>query len=484
MKDYAGTGLTPGKPSSGRKGILIPIILGVLTVFLILIFVIIRTSSETYTGVALINHHLHARMIAFAVMEEAAVMIRQGIAHEAISGRKSAQWHRNDLLAAIFSNKGEYTIDVKEDLKTIDYLYGTVSKDPYGVNDPGGFSGGERVLPQKKEANLPEILAATIRFHNFKNIQFSHANIYNNPAAYYINPLGYGSGPPRGDYFGFYTVNVKIKFGVVEQSLQLTRDVKIVNNEPIGRAYVFFSTDTPDVQKQSSDLNSPGKLYINAANDGRIFIQGPYMIDVEGSPDGTSNPEPSGLGYPAPANDGTWEGFGFLPTPRAITTCSTMSSSIERPKSISGFGMTMGIGADCFAFNLGSDPALKAMPEAQNYWAASADVGTQNFSIAGLPNEFRGWQGLLYRKNAASNSQVAPFLGDFNAINIDMEARPEGMLIGRYNMINFLKFHSCTSVSAVLDVVSGLFSGMGGGADTTGGSSTPSTPPVSSLDNP
>lgn len=460
--------------SQNRKGVLIPIVMVVLTVFLILIFIMIRTSTETYTGVALINHRLHARMIAFAVVEEAAVLVRQGIAHEAISGRKTQLWQRNDILAAIFSQRGEHLIDIKDQIKTIDYLYGTVTKDPYELYDPGGFSGGERVLSQKKETNLPKVLSATVRFHNFKNIQFSHMNIYNNPAAYYINPLGFGSGPPRGDYFGFYTVEVKVQFGVVEQVLQVTRDVKIVNNEPIARAYAFFSTDPPHLQKQGSDLNSPGKLYVNAANKGRIFIQGPYIIDVEGAPDGTSHPEPGGLGYPAPANNGTWEGFAFLPTPRAITTCSAMSSSIDRPDSSSGGGVTIGIGSDCFAFNAGSDPALKAMPETQNYWAASAKLGSQNFSIAGMPNEFRGWQGLVYRENAASSGQVAPFTGDFNSIKMDLEARIEGMLIGRYNMINFQKFHTCTSMSAIYDVLSNLSSlaGAGGTSSTssTGGS--------------
>ena len=60
---------------------------------------------------------------------------------------------------------------------------------------------------------------------------------------------------PIGDLVGFYTINVRVRFGFVEREVAITKDVKIINNEPIARNFAIFAMGAPNAKYMQNDLN-------------------------------------------------------------------------------------------------------------------------------------------------------------------------------------------------------------------------------------
>ena len=94
-----------------------------------------------------------------------------------------------------------------------------------------------------------------------------------------------------------------------------------------------------------------------ANNKGRIRLQGPYIIDTEGYPDGTGSPRPVGLSYP----EKKWDSSAFIPSPRGITTSGFLfNSSIKRPNKTSGNGFSIGLGStQGLGVVMSGDPGVK-----------------------------------------------------------------------------------------------------------------------------
>jgi hypothetical protein len=437
-----------------RKGMLLPLVLGTLVVIGVSFYALSQGGTQAYRSVAMINHNTHAHYVAYAAMEEATVFLHQALTHPSITHNNSP-W-RNEMLKSIL-NSGQYKRDITDTLQTAQLLYGNVLGDPYGAPDPGGFQGGGRVFDyeayQRNLQNRGKIKEATVEFHHFNPIKFHESVGYDDDKAYYMDPLGYSSGAPKGDMWGFYTIKVKAQFGIVERDFILTRDVKISNNAPIARQYVAFFTDVPDGGSQESDLNSPGNFYIDGKGAGKIFIQGPYVIEAEGISDGTQGDGPAGLNYTEEGAE--WNQYGFLPTPRAITSC-LIGSSIKRPWNTSGGGVSAGVGSSCFSVPIPWDPGNMGQPEIQTYWAGATDVGKQSFSISGAPGSFHTWKGVLFKKGAKSAAPQGEWDGVLDSIPLNSEARVEGMLLGKYNIINYTKHHTCTSMTHLLNTISEL----------------------------
>jgi len=454
-----------------HKGMAIPMVLGVLAVFAILILVLTQAGTSTYTQTALANHNLQTRMFAMATVEYATTLLHENIA-DPLGPRR---W-RKDVIKAVLSG-GEYTIDFMEEAKiqkeVLSLILGSGGNIDKG-RDPGGFQGGERVtdleLSQFKGESKYQLLEAKAKFHHFKPIKFDplpDPGIYRDPTMYYRDPLG--ELPPLvpiGDLYGFVDIHVKVKFGRQERDLVVTRDVKVANNEPIGRNYAMFAVGYPSPTHSRSDLNAPGKFQIFAQQRGRIRIMGPYFLDTEGYPDGTGPENPVGTNYPAQ----TWDGYSFIPPPRGITVNGFLLSSggIQRPADTSGTGTSIGIGSTGgLSLVPGSDPGLKARPEVQNYWSGTVELGEQNFSIAGSRESFDLWRGMLHEKGGSPFTPVGPFDG-FESLQDDMEARIEGILVGNYYQQNFEKKHACMSLSTIVNGIMGIAGMFSGGGDASG----------------
>jgi len=454
-----------------QRGLAVPLVLITLIIFFILILVLSRAGSETYTQTALVNYSMHARFFSLAVVEEATTLI-----HERVSDPTAVNIWKEEVIQTAF-NAGELEKNITEEVKVLELMYSSGFKDP---TNPGGFQGGERVFDHAKQKLLEKskvkLIDATVRFHNFKPIRFDGQNpsVYHDPRRYYRDRLGIQPPlAPVGDFFGFCTIGVKVEFGGIERSLAITRDMKITNNEPVARNYAFFAFGVPDPTHSKRDLNSPGELVINALHSGRIRIVGPYYVDVEGFPDGTGD-NPQGHSYPG----GDWDSYSFIPSPRGITVNGFLfnSGGVERPESTNGnSGISFGIGSTGgLSFVLSGDPGYKAIPEVQNYWAGSVPMGEQTFSISGIRDApFQDWRGLIYANSAPSQSPS----GDFNgmaALSGDNEARIEGNLLGNYNQMNFTKRHFCLSLGTIIEGVSSIYGGVSGlfGGGESGGNET------------
>jgi len=460
-----------------QKGVATPLVLGILTLLIILVLVLSRAGSVTYSQTTLVHHNLHARYLALAAIEQATALV-----HDKLSDPLAVNTWKAKLLQRVFAGQ-EFEMNITDEVDTVELFQTPGYKDSL---NPSGFQGGKRVFEpdaKRREAQAEmEVLEVSARFHHFKPIRFDTQtpSIYHDPRRYYRDPLGSQPPlPPRGDFFGFCTLSVRARFGQVERGLQITRDIKIANVEPIARNYALFAFGVPDPTSSKKDLNSPGNLSINAAGVGRIRIMGPYYVDVEGYPDGTGT-KPVGLSYPTH----TWDSYGFIPSPRGITTNGFLfdSGKIERPRKTSGnSGTSFGIGSTGgLSFVLSSDPGYKAFPEVQNYWAGSVPVGEQYFSITGLRQEpFRAWKGLLYQAGTPNSRPVGEFSG-VQTLGQNLEARVEGNLIGNYHQMQLTKRHMCLSLSTLVDGFSALSSGVGslfGGEGATGSESqgTPTT---------
>lgn len=458
-----------------QRGLAVPLALITLLIFFILILVLSRAGSETYTQTALANYSVHTRFFSLAAMEEATTLI-----HQKLSDPTAVNTWKEELIQATFEGK-DLEKNITEELKILELLNSPTFKDP---NDPGGFQGGDRVFDFAKkkllEKSKVKLVDASIRFHHFKPIRFDSQNppIYSDPTRYYRDQLGIQPPlAPVGDYFGFCTIIIKAAFGAVERTLAITRDIKISNNEPVGRNYALFAFGNPDPTQSRMDLNGSEKMLINAMGLGRIRIKGPYYLDVEGYPDGTGG-SPKGLSYPT----GSWDDYSFIPSPRGITVNGFLfgSGKISRPDKTNGnSGLSIGVGSTGgLSFILSGDPGYKATPEVQNYWAGSIPEGEQGFSITGYSSQPTFWRGLIYGQSGSLDKPIGDFQSMAN-LKGKNEARIEGALIGNYNQMNFTKRHFCFSLGTMIEGITAITGGIGnifGGSNTNQPPGTNPTP--------
>ena len=445
----------------------VPLILGILAVFFILLLVLSRAGAQTYTQNALTNYNLHARMHALAIVEYVTAELHSRMCDPL----KNMVW-KSEVVGAILKRQPEYTIDLmsridlSKEMRKL--LIGEGLGDP---TNPGGFQGGQRITDHAdnklKKLDKFEILKAEVKFHHFKPIRFDTFNpsIYHDPTRYYHHPIMEPSGiAPIGDLFGFYTIKVKVRFGFVERELSITKDIKIINNEPIARNYALFAMGAPNAKYMQNDLNQGGKFTILANEKGRIRLQGPYIIDTEGYPDGVGGSRPVGLSYP----EKKWDSSAFIPSPRGITTSGFLfKSSIKRPNKTSGNGLSIGLGStQGLGLVMSSDAGIKGMPEVQEYWAANRKVGEQKFSISGTAQNFNGWKGLMVQEGQSNSAVVGVFNGNLGELEKSTQARVEGSLFGRFNQMHYSKRSVCMSLSTIISGFMGLQGMFGGETET------------------
>ena len=457
------------KPKYNRQNAFaVPLILGVLALFFILLIVLSRAGTQTYTQNALANYNLHARMHALAVSE----YITAELHRKMCDAVEFKPW-KIELIDALLKRQPEYTIDLMTRMDLAKEMRKILVGDGLGdPTNPGGFQGGQRITDHAdnklKESDKFELLKAVVKFHHFKPIRFDTLNpsVYHDPTRYYHHPLMESSGiAPIGDLVGFYTINVRVRFGFVEREVAITKDVKIINNEPIARNFAIFAMGAPNAKYMQNDLNQGGRYTILANNKGRIRLQGPYIIDTEGYPDGTGGSRPVGLSYP----EKKWDSSAFVPSPRGITTSGFLfNSSIKRPDKTSGNGFSIGLGStQGLGVVMSGDPGVKGQPDVQEYWAANTKVGQQKFSISGTAQSFNGWKGLMVQEGQADNAVIGIFNGDLGELEKSAHARVEGSLFGRFNQMYYAKRSVCMSLSTIISGFMGLGSMFGSESNQT-----------------
>lgn len=472
--------------NQSRRGLAIPMIIGVVTVFSILVLVLSRATTESYTQTALANYNLHARLHAMATIE----FITSELHRHLCDAVEIKPW-KKELIDVLLKQQPSFTINMMERIdltkQVRKLMVGGGVGDP---TNPGGFRGGDRVRDHSdeklKEKDKFEILKAEVKFHNFRPIRFDTftPGIYNDPTRYYHHPIMEPGGiAPIGDLFGFYTIHVKVRFGFVERELLVTRDAKIINNEPIARNFAVFAMGPPNAQYMQNDLNQGGNFTIMAQNKGRIRIQGPYIINTEGYPDGSGGTRPVGLSFP----EKKWNATAFVPSPRGISTNSSLFSgvNVERPRKASGNGISLGLGPSTgLNLTFGGDPGLHGKPDVQEYWAATKKVGKQNFSISGSRQSFNGWKGLKIQEGKANSAVIGVFQGNPGELEKSTEARIEGDLFANFNQMYYAKTSKCLPVSTIISgfmAMGDMFSGNNTSSTGTAGGQNNASQGASSL---
>mgnify|MGYP003333679843 CR=1 FL=1 len=310
--------------AKSRKGIVIPIVIGVLTIFFILIMVLSQGSSDIYRQTALINHRTHARFMAVGAMEECHDLLWNMLSNPIRSTSK-----RLEVLTSIISG-GSYELDLHSELKLAHQM-----KD------------GQQKTKLRSQSSRKAILEATVKFHNFKPIPYSSNGLYAVPATFYRSPDGGSGGRPAAgssgthpDFYGWMTMKIKSQHGLIVKTIEQSRPIKIITATPMAKDYVVFEIEPSQMQS----LNEGPGFYINGNGDGRIRLIGPYQIDVEGKADGKAktflNHKKSVAGISYPNNIGgksreKWFEDAWVPAPKVLSNCPWWSHG-SRPKLLGG----------------------------------------------------------------------------------------------------------------------------------------------------
>ena len=399
----------------------IPIIIGVLTLFFILLVVLSRGSADLYKQTSLINHRTHARFMAIGAMEEVHDLVWNSVSNPIKSDN-----NRLDMLTAIVSG-GDFEMDLHPKLQLAHDIERKQKK----------------TKKESKEKAKTAILEATARFHNFQLIKYSvQQNIYANPTTFYTSPDGGSGGKPAAgqqgthpDFFGWVTYRVKAQHGIVTKTIEQTRPVKVVTTTPMGKEYAVFEMEAA----QNQSLNEGPGFFVQGNDEGRIRIIGPYQLDVEGKDDGKAMGWMDHLdsvgeySYPEWAGD-KWYDDALIPKPKGVSTCPWFGTHGGRPNMLNGGSLAVMayIPLPCCPHPLALPIDYVAQflkPEDQQWIAGSIPAGTQNFSLYG-PDGDVTFKGLLYQ-NGAKYEEAQGVTEDWDP-DPEMEIRHEGMIIGNY----------------------------------------------------
>ena len=422
------------KGSKKRQGIVIPILIGVLTVFFILLMAIGQGSTELGRNMSLINHRQHARFMTMAAIEE-----MHNILWNKLSNPINATSTRNEVIQSVLGG-GVYELDLRAELKYSNKLY---------------LKQQTTTTKNSSKATI-SIFEATAKFHNFKTIAYSSNGLYSNPNPYYRSPDGAVGGQPAAglagtnpDFYGWVTYKVKAQHGIVTKQMIQSRPIKIVDMTPMGREYALFEMESAG----GASLNEGPGFYIDGNEVGRIRMDGPYYLDVEGGSNGKrisrGNRDDSVGGFSYPAwidNPPRWDDDSFVPSPKWVTTCPWWAGTGggKRLWNLGGMGTnttpwiclccpgTIPITIDLVGQYL--------LPTSQDYISGSIPEGDQTFSLTG-PGGDRQFRGLLYEEGA--DYEATQGVTDDWDPDKGMEIRHEGLIIGKYKTHSTSRYEIC-----------------------------------------
>lgn len=417
-----------------NRGIVIPIIIGVLTLFFILLMALSQSNTELGRSVSLTNHRQHARFMALSAIEE-----MHNIMWNRVSNPINVTAARNDMIESVVGG-GEYEIDLRADLKYSNILY--MRQTNTGAKN------------QKKATT--SIFEAKARFHNFRPIVYSSTGIYSNPNPYYRSPDGAVGGLPAGgpqgthqDYYGWVTYTVKAQHGIVSKEMTQSRPIKIVDMTPMAREYALFEMESA----QGASLNEGPGFYIEANDVGRIRMDGPYYIDVEGGSDGKAiswgnrKKATGGLSYPEFSKN-RWSDDSYVPGPKWVTYCpgwaSVGGSGGKRLRLHNGASISVMYMVCLCCPALVLIPidviAQQMQPTTQQYIAAKVKEGQQTFSLTGRDGNVK-FKGLLYASDAGYEAPQG-IAENWNP-DKDFEVRHEGVIVGTYKTYKSKLMRTC-----------------------------------------
>lgn len=428
-----------------KDGMVIPMVLGAITVLFILIISMLQASSNTAMQTSVINHSVHTRFMARAAMEEMHVITYEMLCDP----RKPTALKKSlEVIKTVYGG-GSYDLDLLDKLQFASRLESKQTK----------TKSSNSKKKSKKKYKIT-ILEARAQFHDFSHILYNSLGLYQQPGPFYASPDMEGGVPSAGpsgshqDFYGFITYKVTVQHGPVEKTLSQTRSVKLVNMKPMGRKYVVYEMDPA----QNKSLNDGEGFYIFGNNEGRIRMLGSYRLDVGGinsgltsvdggfgggafSWSGSDNDEAGKiLSYPL-EGDGVWWDPAYVPPPKQLPTCNLWVDAGRLSGSKGGGAVALGF--PCIGIGIGTDQQGMATPASFSHKWNSAKVkpDEQNFSLTGRPGNFSAFKGLLYKPGDPMDQPMGVTEDGIFEPEEKTEIRHEGNIIGNY------KIHKLTKIA-------------------------------------
>lgn len=390
---YAGT--------KRRSGQLIPMVAVILVVFGFIAMAFIQQSQTvtSVTGIALYGGKAH--QLALSAMDEARLILFDNFDDRETGDAPWKAELRNLLQGQDDGTDVALDKDLSADLVTTSEL----------IADTGNA----------------ELVEATLRFHGFHRLNYSDTDAYDNPEAIYSGLDVFDDAAdeddqkvlPSEDWVGYASLQVKVRVRGVERQLRNSFDIKVVDVQPFAREFALFNwlPLTPEQDQAGlsiTSLNHGGRMTV-WANNGRVFMKGPYQILMEGEPDGSGGEKRSGdmrhnLSYPI--NGRRWYGWSTIPSPRALFwfPMAWLGGSNLRPKD-SGL-----IDLYALRYPLISGPTWVTNDRANDaaamrYLVGSTKVGNQTFSVWGEPGNNDVPAPGTYAGDPIPNNGFSPFRG-------------------------------------------------------------------------
>ncbi|MBI4872226.1 MAG: hypothetical protein HY814_11740 [Candidatus Riflebacteria bacterium] len=360
-----------------KSGFVFPVVLVSLAIFAIVGMTMMFSGTSEYQQTAVVTHGLVANQLAQGVLEE-----MRAIVYDRVNDVDPAKavWRQEVIDAAKSSGSG--TGKLEKDLKA------ELPESQSMIDAMKGPSGAGA-----------ELLEAKVTFHNFHAIRYATKDTYEVDDVYYHFPgldAKKPEAPNKRDYIGYYNAQVAVRFGKAKKYFAVTHDVKIIDVSPPAREFCVFAFN---VFKQEHEgylkecLNKGGAMHFYSGDAGRMFIRGPYFLDISDHPKGVGGHKPEkGMGAAPPdpsfCNTNEWWNWTMLPAPHeGLMGGSFNNRSPARPDDTSGTSASF----NAFGFDLfNGDPGIN-MPTGQQWFVGNVAWGKTNFSIWGAPDKGRDY---------------------------------------------------------------------------------------------
>jgi hypothetical protein len=392
----------------------------VLAVFAILGITYQWVGTTQYDQTAQAFYNLKAIHLAQAALEEA-----RGVVYDKVNRPpQAAQDRPPEWKEALFKKVDE-----------------ALSANPTGTTDAIVFRGGSEWVDLLGAAGLVEkapalardiggdaaITECKVKFYGFRRIPYNkEASTYDKDAYYQDKDVDKDAAAlVPNDAMGYYTIRAAARSRGHVRTLLATHDVKIVNVSPIAPEFALFQAlEVKNTTHSDTDLNEGGAFRVVPRGWGRVFMRGPYTVDIEGLPEGEGGygpQDPQDASKPVSnaylkthAQRNEWSGWALVPNPRAAVA-KRQGLIFERPQCrpkarVGGLSTTLQA-ISSGLIGLGTDPGV-FIPENSVWFTGVKAKSDKEFSLIGDPRgyfQFSCFRGKKVRLASGGQPQVEAY---------------------------------------------------------------------------
>ncbi len=370
-----------GLSVQSRSGMMFPAVLTALMVFGIVGMSLFFTGTSEYQQTAVVTYGLVANQLAMGVIDEVRAVVYDRVNN---IDPDVAIWRPEVIQAARAGGTLEKPL--------VDELIDSKA----AVEEMKG-----------------ELVDAKVTFVGFRPIKYATLDTYDRDNVYYHDSkldsepvIAPGSPNKPRDFTGYYKIEVAVRFGRALRYYNLAHDLKIVDTSPPARefplfAFNVFRPDQEDYLKKSMNEGGPMNVYANDV--GRIFIRGPYFLNVGDHKDGIGGSSPPGEAKQSILNNGDWWDWSLYPVFHEGLEGGTWNRRDPgRPQSKN---KSFKLSLNFLGFESSGDPGM-SMSNGQSWFIGNVDYPQNtNFSIFGDGNAGR-WHAFRGRKGREVDGKI------------------------------------------------------------------------------